>query len=378
MLSKLIYYGFSKNTYNSVKTHCDKSNVRNIGITLTLFIVMMLAAWGMSSLYIIPFSQRHTYLTFFLVSLVFQILILVLRDNTVRINRIIVYLVIVLLTVFSIALSKEEPFLVSAIFPVFMFLGGVAFIDNMGRFAVCVIAETVAFTVCSYFNKPPSIARYDLIYALIFAVITLIFHYRFQRGVVQQYLSYERTLEVQQDLEVQSSFDALSGLLVRGRFFSLADSVLRGPDRSDYVALCILDLDSFKQINDKFGHQMGDKAIQLTADAIWQELGSDLTKKWEFCERAVRNEESFAGRLGGDEFVIFLRESGTWEETQTKLRHILDSLNAVELGELKGIHASFGVTEITDNDRDIDSVYARADNALYEAKTSGKNRIVKG
>ena len=158
----------------------------------------------------------------------------------------------------------------------------------------------------------------------------------------------------------------------------MADSVMRSGEREDFVALCILDLDSFKQINDRFGHQIGDKAIQITADTIWSELGSDLSKRWEFCERAIKDKESFAGRLGGDEFVIFFRTKGAWEDVEKQLRHLLDTLNAVELGELKGIQASFGVTEIKPEDIDIDAVYARADGALYEAKTLGKNRIIKG
>ena len=86
---------------------------------------------------------------------------------------------------------------------------------------------------------------------------------------------------------------------------------------------------------------------------------------------------SFAGRLGGDEFIILLREDGGWEATEKRLRAILDHLNAVEMGDLHGIHASFGVTEVGENDRDIDAIYARADEALYEAKNSGKNQIRK-
>ena len=195
---------------------------------------------------------------------------------------------------------------------------------------------------------------------------------------MKQFMSYQENLEIQRDLEVQSSFDTLSSLLVRGRFFSLADSVLRTRNDGDFIALCILDLDAFKQINDKYGHQMGDKAIQVAADTIWKELDADLSQKWAFCEQALNMNLSFAGRLGGDEFVIFLREPEGWDTTVSKLRHILDSLNSVKMGELEGIHASFGVTKIEPSDKDIDVIYARADAALYTAKTSGKNQIVEG
>ena len=54
---------------------------------------------------------------------------------------------------------------------------------------------------------------------------------------------------------------------------------------------------------------------------------------------------------------------------------ILNALNSVKVGELKGINASMGVTEITDNDMDIDAAYSRADEALYESKRAGKNQL---
>jgi GGDEF domain-containing protein len=211
---------------------------------------------------------------------------------------------------------------------------------------------------------------------IIFVAIALIFHYRFQHNRLEQFLNFFKIQEIQRDLIVQSSFDVLSGLLVRGRFFSLAGAVMRERVDDEFVALCILDLDSFKQINDKYGHQMGDKAIQTAAQIIWETLEIDYTEKWSFCERAAQEGLSFAGRLGGDEFVIFFRENQGMDAVKASLQKILDKLNAVKLGELDGICASFGVAEIRNDDYDIDSVYARADDALYEAKSSGKNRIV--
>lgn len=378
MLSKMLYYGFPKKAYVSIKKHRDDNNISHAEIVMTLFLTVMLCAYVMSILNIIPQAQRNLYLVYALISGAIVAFILVFKKHMAKFIKIVMYVVMIILLAFSMAFCKEEPFQISAVYPVYMFVGGVAFIDNMLNCTVFTVSETIVFCIGSRYWKPPSIARYDMIYAIIFLVLTLVFHYRFQRGLVQQFLSYERNLEIQQDLEVRSSFDALSGLLVRGRFFSLADSVMRSGEREDYVALCILDLDSFKQINDRFGHQIGDKAIQIAADTIWSELGSDLSKRWEFCERAARDKESFAGRLGGDEFVIFFRINGTWEDVEKQLRHLLDTLNAVELGELKGIHASFGVTEIMPDEIDIDAAYSRADSALYEAKTLGKNRIIKG
>ena len=143
----------------------------------------------------------------------------------------------------------------------------------------------------------------------------------------------------------------------------------------EYMAICMLDLDEFKQINDMMGHQMGDKAIQIAGDTITKTLGIDFSEKWSFPERALKERLSFAGRLGGDEFIVLLRGKSGTEELNDQLSKLLATLNSVEFGELHGIHASIGVTEITDNDRDIDKAYHRADKALYQSKGSGKNRI---
>ena len=101
----------------------------------------------------------------------------------------------------------------------------------------------------------------------------------------------------------------------------------------------------------------------------------DLKEKWSFQERAVRNGLSFAGRLGGDEFIVFIRGKSKKEEILTLMQEMLKKLNQVDYGELKGIHASIGITEILEQDMDIDDAYRRADEALYESKRAGKNQI---
>ena len=119
---------------------------------------------------------------------------------------------------------------------------------------------------------------------------------------------------------------------------------------------------------------MGDKAIQVTGSIIAETLSIDMMEKWSFTERAVRDKLSFAGRLGGDEFIMVIRGR---EKNDIKeiLESILKKLNNVRIGELQGIHGSFGVTVIKETDRDMDSAYNRADDALYESKRAGKNRI---
>ena len=154
----------------------------------------------------------------------------------------------------------------------------------------------------------------------------------------------------------------------------MAEEVLRTID-DEYITLCLLDFDGFKEINDQLGHQMGDKAIQVAGKTILETLNIDLSERWSFPERVLKNKTSFAGRLGGDEFIAIIRGKTTQEDVVPVLQQMLATLNAVRFDNLDGIHASFGVTQISRADKDIDAAYKRADDALYKSKRAGKNQV---
>ena len=191
-----------------------------------------------------------------------------------------------------------------------------------------------------------------------------------------QFYTLQKNIQIQRDLEIRSSFDTLTDLLNRARFFAIADQIIKDPIRRDeFLAVCLLDLDKFKEINDKLGHQMGDKAIQTTSHIIVEALNIDMFEKWSFTERAVRDKFSIAGRLGGDEYIMLIRGQKNMDDVRAILESILNNLNAVQIGELSGISASLGVTAVTDDDKDMDLIYKRADEALYQSKDRGRNRI---
>ena len=371
-----IHYGFDKDLYDSVTDLRNQTNRRHTEIIATIFLTMMVIFYFLSQFWVLPYAHRDIYLSFLVAAVVFTVVLFAFRKFTTDHATIFMYALIFMLMGFSVSSSVNDSFQVAIAFPVFVALIGVSFFDNMIRFPAVMIFYCVVFVYTSYQRKPPSIARTDFIDSIVFTGVALFFHYRYQVNRIEQFLQYHKNLKIQRDLIVSSSFDALSNLLIRARFFSMADTVLRGRHDNNYIAVCVLDLDEFKQINDRFGHQMGDKAIQTAGEVIWDVLGEDISEKWSFCERAVIEGKSFAGRLGGDEFIIFLRNSEGREATMEKLRKILDALNAVELGDLHGIHASFGFTEVSSGDRDVDAAYTRADEALYKAKNSGKNQIV--
>ena len=156
--------------------------------------------------------------------------------------------------------------------------------------------------------------------------------------------------------------DALTGLPNRLLVSDRLNQALVHADRTEkMLAVCYLDLDGFKPVNDKFGHEAGDKLLIEIAHRM---------------ELAVRGNDT-VGRLGGDEFVLILNELENEDECQIILQRVIESINEpIELSkqiEVK-VGASVGVT-IYPNDTDAADILLRhADHAMYQAKRFGRNR----
>lgn len=167
---------------------------------------------------------------------------------------------------------------------------------------------------------------------------------------------------LQEDLERLANTDALTGLPSR-RFFmtQLASELARRQRYGHPLSLLMLDLDHFKQINDQWGHAVGDDALRLFADSV------------QCCLRT----QDVAGRLGGEEFAILLPETAenvarpVAERIRSRMEH---SPVATAEGNCSAT-VSIGVTEAMDGD-DLESLLRRADKSLYAAKQRGRNRVI--
>jgi diguanylate cyclase (GGDEF)-like protein/PAS domain S-box-containing protein len=128
------------------------------------------------------------------------------------------------------------------------------------------------------------------------------------------------------------------------------------------IAVCYLDLDGFKEINDNFGHQTGDRVLVEVADRL---------------QAAVRGGDTVA-RLGGDEFVLLLCGLLNEEECQVAVRRMVQAIAApYQIGghPQATISASIGITIFPNDHADPDTLVRHADHAMYSAKQAGKNRF---
>lgn len=170
------------------------------------------------------------------------------------------------------------------------------------------------------------------------------------------------TDRVRRDLHSMASRDPLSGLLNRRGFHELADPLLALSGRRDApVALAVIDLDDFRRLNDEGGHSLGDHAIAR--------VGARLL--------AESRAEDVVARFGGEEFVVLMPLTDA--EGARRFAERLRLAVAAELAGIasapSGLTASIGLVAAR-GPAEFPALYRRADEALYQAKAEGKNRVV--
>jgi len=160
-------------------------------------------------------------------------------------------------------------------------------------------------------------------------------------------------------LAEKASRDPMTGMLNRENFFAALDGSRR---RSDRGALLIIDADHFKKINDTYGHQAGDEALQRIATAI---AGS------------VRSND-IVGRIGGEEFAAIL-SGATLEEAALVAERIRSEVASLVFRPRDGrdvpLSVSIGGVRCT-TEAGVAELMRTADRRLYEAKNAGRNRVV--
>lgn len=170
--------------------------------------------------------------------------------------------------------------------------------------------------------------------------------------------SYNQMIQRLNEHKLLSITDKLTGLFNRLKLDeALNDEFNRSHRFKRSFGIIIIDMDSFKRVNDTYGHQAGDQVLIQFAKILKENI------------RKV----DVLGRWGGEEFMIICPETdfhGTIKLAES-LREIISKYDFPTIGHF---NASFGVS-IYDDDENIDKVISRADDALYKAKANGKNRV---
>ncbi|MBK6608270.1 MAG: EAL domain-containing protein [Leptospiraceae bacterium] len=163
----------------------------------------------------------------------------------------------------------------------------------------------------------------------------------------------------QDDLDYLAHHDWLTNLPNRLMFQSRLRHAMSRLDSGKRLAILLIDLDRFKDVNDSYGHPLGDEVLQLSAIRMFQRL----------------SERDTLARLGGDEFIVLIEDLEALEKAGRIAQELLDSIadpfyltNGVEIF----LGASIGISIYPDQGQSVDELFQHADVALYQAKKEGK------
>lgn len=185
-------------------------------------------------------------------------------------------------------------------------------------------------------------------------------------GMLKSIRDITEKKRVQKKLTVLATTDSLSGLYNRTAFMQLAQQeFLQAKRNNEKLSLLMMDLDFFKTINDTFGHAAGDEVIRKMGNII----------------KTGFRKTDLAGRLGGEEFAVILKNTSLKEAKKVaeKFRDTVSKTKVI-YGKQEitftvsiGVAATFGNS---DNNSNIEDILKKSDDALYKAKTKGRNCVV--
>ncbi len=251
---------------------------------------------------------------------------------------------------------------VPAVYMAVLYGVAVIFVFNLWQGVVLYGSVTIAAVILMpYFNSGITVSNYrsDIITNGIIAWVVLFINYRrFQNAFIDK----KHIEEINLELHEKSIRDGLTGLYNRRKLDEVFQEVCLKAERyKNDFAVIMMDIDHFKDINDRFGHSFGDVV---------------LTKIARILENNIR-EVDVCGRWGGEEFQIICHE--TEMEAAGQLAERLRLMIEEQLFR-DGIHitASFGVSSWSECGNDSEKLIETADSRLYQAKADGRNRVNAG
>ncbi|MBQ1433652.1 MAG: GGDEF domain-containing protein [Ruminococcus sp.] len=179
------------------------------------------------------------------------------------------------------------------------------------------------------------------------------------QNIHESFVSLHQTLK---KYEQMASMDSLTSIFNHGRIETEMCNAIEKRSQSDRdISIMMLDIDFFKNINDKYGHSVGDDTL-----VHFTQTAADM----------IKDKNAVIGRWGGEEFVIVCYDTSI-EQARELAEKIRCTIADKEFDKISRITCSIGITEITDNDR-FDTAFERMDNALYNAKSNGRNCVKVG
>ncbi len=218
--------------------------------------------------------------------------------------------------------------------------------DVPWRMDALLIGSVAVYCVLLRHYKVPRTVALDTTNAIFLCLVSLLCNWIFAARSMQN-LANRLFIEKERDS------DPLTGLLTKKSAKTLIEAHLAGGDSGIFL---LIDIDNFKHVNDGYGHLYGDEVIKKVAG----------------CIKANTRRTDVASRFGGDEFTIFFPGMSA-EDAEKKAEQLTFALREAFSGSQGGISCSLGVSYAPPHD-DYNKMFNKADKALYQSKSDGKDR----
>ncbi len=339
---------------NKKKLAHDNANVIGGMLTFFAFISIIFGAVALA------FGDGITHYGIFVPAIVVLVLLIVANNivtprlvydfGKIRIYAFVFYTILIM--AFSVADVHTYTYSRAVFFPVAIVLLSTLYMDYFWVTAAYKVALSIAFLIYDYRLKEFYVFRSDLTIAIL-AVVASMFAYSV---VVSVSLSRHEDSE---QLVKKSQTDLLTGLLNKISFEEKCKTYLEKRVIGAKCTMFIFDLDDFKDVNDNFGHQTGDKVLKLFSEIL----------------KGYFHPDDIIGRVGGDEFMVLVLGDMPDGFAERRCRSVIHELKTTDVDGDKGITCSIGIAEDTQG-HSFEELYNKADEALYKAKEGGKARYV--
>lgn len=355
MIEKL-YESYDDNNYfvDSNKKKLAQDNLEVVAGMLTFFLLMSVVFVAIA----LAFGTGDTsYFKFFppiaILIVIFTVHYYLIKDKTfsfgvARCISLIIYGIIILtFSIADIAIYKDSR---AVFFPIALVLFSTLYIDYLRVRLIFKLVIMIAFLIVDYKLK----TRLNFAYDVAVAVLGLLASYFSYASMISMSLSRR---EDSQQLVKKSETDLLTGLLNKVSFEEKCDEYLSKKMAGAKCTMFIFDLDDFKDVNDNYGHQTGDKVLKLFSEIL----------------KGYFHPDDLIGRIGGDEFMVLVLGDMPEGYTERRCRSVLHELKTTQIDGASGITCSIGIAEDTQR-MTFKELYEKSDKALYKAKEGGKAR----
>lgn len=348
ILNFLMYGKYDRETFVKNKDVIDYNNYIRLKVFcyISLFInsLLFLLSFFGGNLH----RGSYLYLVMMLISILYIVLLsFYFKSNKKHITLLFYIYIIISLLCFETLDVNFNLNLPASLITMMYLLSAYLFLDMPLRYDIALLLFSIYLCFDAIKLKAPDVALIDCTNCLIvYSISCAISHFQFNERIGK--------VMALQATKKERDTDYLTGL--RNRISTEKDITEILTNSKKISVMMIIDLDDFKSINDTYGHKGGDKVLQSVAVAM----------------RSCFRKDDYVSRIGGDEFTVFLTNIPSENFAIDKAKLLISKINEIELKKGNFVGCSVGLAFST-TDKSYDQLFKKADTALYEAKSAGKN-----